>query len=33
MRRADDAERQAPYDSRAACDVATNAVRRYGSRH
>jgi hypothetical protein len=33
LRRADDAEREAPYDSRAACDRATNAVRRYGSPH
>jgi hypothetical protein len=31
MRRADDAEREAPYDRRAARDKATSAVIRYGS--
>jgi hypothetical protein len=33
MRRADDAEREAPYDRHAASDRATNALRRYGSPH
>ena len=31
MRRADDAERQAPYDRRAACQKATSAIVRFGS--
>ena len=31
MRRADDAEREAPYDRRAACEKATNAFLRFGS--
>ena len=31
MRRADDAEREAPYDPHAACERATSAMLRYGS--
>jgi hypothetical protein len=31
MRRADDAEREAPYDRRAACQRATSAIVRFGS--
>jgi len=31
MRRADDVEREAPYDRRAACEKATSAILRYGS--
>jgi hypothetical protein len=31
MRRADDAGRAAPYDRRAACQVATTAIIRFGS--
>jgi hypothetical protein len=31
LRRADDAERAAPYDRRVACDKATSAILRYGS--
>lgn len=31
MRRADDAEREAPYDQRAACQKATSAAVRFGS--
>jgi hypothetical protein len=30
MRRADDAEREAPYDQRTACRKATNAIIRFG---
>ncbi|HEY5026382.1 MAG TPA: hypothetical protein VII76_15505 [Acidimicrobiales bacterium] len=31
MRRADDAEREAPYDRRAACQKATSSIVRFGS--
>jgi hypothetical protein len=31
MRRADDAEREAPFNPRAACEKATSAMLRYGS--
>lgn len=31
MRRADDAEREAPFDRRAACQQATSAIIRFGS--
>jgi hypothetical protein len=31
LRRADDAERESPYDRRAGCDQATHAALRYGS--